>query len=435
MDFKVTRVFTKYNQIFLNKEYRQIVLYGGSRSSKTYQLMISMAIEMIKRPRLRITVWRNEKVTCRATVMEDFRSVVNSHPLLTTIFKENKAKGTYTNIKNGSIILFEGADSISKVLGLHQHISIFNEITEFAEAVYLQITQRTEETIFADYNPSKKFWFDRMKLRADTVFIHSYFKDNPFLAQPIIDQLLSYEPWLPDSYTIDKGVPKYKDKVITKEYHPPPHPTNIHEKTADEYMWLVYGLGIGAEKPNKIYRGWQSMTKAAYDLLPYDEMFGLDFGTSNPTACVGVKFDGDNTFFIDQKIYVPMSVAGTSLGKLLTAKGVKHDDMLVCDSAKMNYVKTLRQENFKAIPAKKGSDSINLGIEIVQSFNIVVTTRSEDIWEEEGGYSWELDRYNKPTDKPLKKDDHLMDALRYIITYIYWWYGLKSRKDKERAAS
>lgn len=428
MNIKTTPVFPKYNQLFQDRAYRQIVLYGGSRSSKTYSLMQSMVIEMMKRKGLRITVWRNEKVTCRATVMEDFRSVVQNDIWLNSIFKENKAKGTYTNTKNNAVILFEGADSISKVLGLHQHISIFNEITEFSEAVYLQITQRTEETIFADYNPSKKFWFDRMKLRSDTIFLHSNFEDNPFLAQPIIDQLKSYEPWESGSYTIEQGVPMFEGKKITLKHTPPPHKKNVREETANTYMWLVYGLGIGAEKPNKIYQGWKRMHGDDYDELPYDEAFGLDFGTSNPTACVGLKYDGDRTFYIDQKIYKPMSVSDTSLGKLLRTVGVEDESYLVCDSAKMNYITALRQDNFKALKARKGSDSVNLGIEVVQQFIIYVTTRSTDIWDEEGSYEWELDRYNKPTDKPVKKDDHAMDAIRYIITWIAHYYKVRSNK-------
>ena len=300
MNFSVTRIFPKYNKLYLNRTYRQIVLYGGSRSSKTYTLMQSMVIEMMKRY-LRITVWRQEKVTCRATVMEDFRSIVNSDPLLMGLFKENKAKGTYTNVKNGAVIMFEGADSDRKVHGLKQHISIFNEITEFSEAAYLQITQRTEETIFADYNPSKKFWFQRMKFRSDTIFIHSNFEDNPFLSEEIVKQLKSYEPWETGSYQIENGVPMYKGKVITLKHTPPPHKKNVKEKTADTFMWLVYGLGIGAEKPNKIYRAWQKISIEDYNKLPYEEDYGLDFGSSNPTACVGIKYDGDRTFLLMKK--------------------------------------------------------------------------------------------------------------------------------------
>ncbi len=423
MDFTTTPVFAKYHEIFQERKYRQIVLWGGSRSSKTYQLMVSMAIEMVKRPGLRITVWRNEKVTCRATVMEDFISVVNSQPLLQAIFERNKSQGSFTNTRNGAVILFEGADNPRKVHGLRQDISIFNEITEFNEQVYLQITQRTSETIFADYNPSKAFWFDRMKLRSDTIFIHSNFEDNPFLSDEIVAQLKSYEPWESGSYEVVDGVPIYNGQPISAFNRPPAHKKNVKEGTANEWMWLVYGLGIGAEKPNKIYHGWKRISRKEYAGLPYEENFGLDFGTANPTACVGVKWDGDNTIFIDEKIYLAMNQSLKPLHELL-GEFLGNDDLLVCDSAKKTYITELRQHGFKAVAARKGQDSVNWGIEVVQSFNIYVTTRSQNIWEEYSTYSWDLDRYNKPTDKPLKKDDHIMDAIRYIITYLYIYYGI-----------
>ena len=433
MKFLTTRVFGKFWNIFQLRKYRQIVLYGGSRSSKTYSLMQGMVIEMMKRPRLRITAWRNEKVTCRATVMEDFRTIVQSDLMLNKIFVENKAKGTFTNIKNGAVILFEGADSISKVLGLHQHISIFNEITEFAEAVYLQITQRTEEIVFADYNPSKKFWFQRMTRREDTIFIHSNFQDNPFLAKGIVKQLLSYEPWEPNSYFIDKGVPMFeKDgKVIkiTKENEPPPHPVNVEEGTADRYMWLVYGLGVGAEKPNKIYYGWEYMSGQAYDELPYEEYFGLDFGASNPSAMLGVKYDGDRTLFVDEKLYQPMTTSAKPI-ETHAYEIAGSDTPVVGDSAKKIYIERLRKAGVLAYPAIKGADSVNPGIEMVQYFNIYLTSRSENVDEEYSAYSWEVDRYGKPTDKPIKKDDHAMDALRYVVTWLVGYRGIEIHSPK-----
>ena len=42
-------------------------------------------------------------------------------------------------------------------------------------------------------------------------------------------------------------------------------------------MWLVYGLGIGADKPNKIYRGWRPITSNQFDEQDYESYFGLDF--------------------------------------------------------------------------------------------------------------------------------------------------------------
>lgn len=434
MEFKVTRVFEKFYGIFKARKYRQIVLYGGSRSSKTYSLMQSMVMELLARKDIRITVWRNEKVTCRGTVMEDFRKIIHASPVLNATFIENKAKGSFINKLNGSIIIFEGADSIGKVLGMQQTISIFNEITEFSENVYLQITQRTEETIFADFNPSKKFWFDRMKLREDTFFIHSNFEDNPFLSEEIVKQLKSYEPWESGSYTIEKGVPTYNGKKITKDNQPPPHKKNIEEKTANEYLWLVYGLGVGAEKPNKIYYGWETIPRDMYKKLPYDEYYGIDFGTSSPTACVGVKFDGDNTMFIDQKLYRPQSSANRELSEVLPLVGVTQEMSGVGDSAKMALIEKLRNEGFRIIPARKGSGSVNAGIEVVQGFNIVYTQESEELNEEYQTYSWEVDRYNKPTDRPIKADDHLMDASRYIIHYLYYYLGIVNNKNKKQTA-
>lgn len=434
MNFKTTRVFAKFYDIFKRRKYRQIVLYGGSRSSKTYSLMQAMVIEMLIKKNYRITVWRNEKVTCRATAMVDFKKIVSENPYLSKIFVHNKSKGSFECTKTGSIILFEGADGDSKVLGMQQHISIFNEITEFAESVYLQITQRTEDTIFADYNPSKKFWFQRMTKRDDTLFIHSNFEDNPFLSKGIVEQLLSYEPWERGSYKVYKGIPMFKKDgklvKITKELQPPPNKKNVEEGTANTYMWLVYGLGVGAEKPNKIYYGWEYIMDEEYAELPYQEYFGEDFGSSNPTAIVGVKFDGDRTFFIDEKFYKPMTQESRSLEQVnMDTVGMKN--IVIGDSAKMKYIQKLQAAGINMYKAIKGPDSVNLGIETVQYFNIYLTRSSENLDEEYSAYSWELDRYNRPTDRPVKKDDHGMDAIRYVITWLVPYLGINIGSIKE----
>ena len=40
-------------------------------------------------------------------------------------------------------------------------------------------------------------------------------------------------------------------------------------------------------------------------------------------------------------------------------------------------------------------------------------------------YSFSVNGYNKATEVPVKKKDHLMDALRYIITYMVKYYSVK----------
>jgi phage terminase large subunit len=283
---------------------------------------------------------------------------------------------------------------------MYQDISFFNEVTEFLESVYDQITQRTSEHIFVDYNPSKKFWLDKYKNNPNTILIHSTYKDNPFLSQGIIDKIESYNP------AVER---------------------NVELQTADDYMWKVYGLGTLAEKPNRIYKGWRTCSKTYYKDLEYQEYFGLDFGLSNPTALIGVKWDGHRTFYIHEYLYMPSSFMNMPIYKWIQEKipDVTTNNLVIADSAKQSMVDDMAGAGFLCVGAIKGAGSVDFGINILQSFNVVYTESSHNLDEEYVGYSYMVDRYGLTTDAVVRKDDHLLDALRYCVTYLQKYLDIK----------
>lgn len=400
--------------------YSQVVSMGGSRSSKTYSILQLLLTEMITRLNLKITVWRVTKTECRANVMDDFLTILRSHPLINDNMVENKQKASFTYTPTGSKILFEGSDDVGKVLGSSQDISFFNEVTEFSYDVYLQIAQRTSERILCDYNPSKSFWLESYRHDVETSFTHSDFRNNKFCPVAIQKRLLSYEPWEKGSYEIRGAEIFYNDKPLTPSNQPPPNVQNVKKNTHNEYMWLVYGLGLGAEKPNKIYKGWHSITEEDYDSQPYTQYFGLDFGTSVPTALVEVKYNGDGAFYIKPRLYKPLQDIEDNIGSWLNMEcpDIRQKNSLVIgDSAKEAYITALTNAGFWADMAIKGGGSVDLGLSSMQKFQMYVVF-DEDLKDEYDSYSWEVDKNGKSRDIPLKKNDHYMDAIRYIITYL-----------------
>lgn len=400
--------------------YNQIVSMGGSRSSKTWSILQLFLTEMITRKNIVITVWRATKVECKANVMQDFIKIIREDPYVNSLMVENKQKASFTYVPTGSVISFEGSDDVGKVLGSSQTISFFNEVTEFNLDVYRQIAQRTSERILCDYNPSKTFWLESYRFDNESVFIHSDFRNNAYCPVNIQRRLLSYEPWEPGSYEIVDSSIYYKGKPVTKQNQPPVHIKNTKKKTANEYMWLVYGLGLGAEKPNKIYKGWKGITEQEFDSIPTTSYYGLDFGTSVPTALVEVKYNGDGAFYIKPRLYKPLQDISDNIGSFLdfNCPDIKRQgDLVVGDSAKMSYIEALETAGYWAEPAIKGSGSVDLGLSSMQKFQIFVVW-DDEIKNEYDLYSWEVDKNGVSRDVPLKKDDHYMDAIRYIVTYL-----------------
>jgi phage terminase large subunit len=410
----------------IRNRYIKVISAGGSRSSKSYSILQILMLELIQRKGIKITVWRNTKVTCKSSVMEDFQKIITFDDYIFSNFKENKQLATFTYKPTGSKIVFTGADDVGKVLGGQQEISFFNEVTEFNEDVHNQIVQRTAERVIYDYNPSKDFFIEGLRHDKEAVFIHSTFLDNAYCPPNAASKILSYEPWKSGTYEIFEGKSVYyKGQPIALENQPPPHEENVKMGTASVYLWLVYGLGIGSEKPEKIYHGWKKITNEYFESLDYTSYLGLDFGTSNPTAAVEVKYDGNGAFYIRERLYKPIREISESLPTVIRTDIPDARNMLIVgDSAKKLYIEMLLEAGYNIIDAIKGAGSVEAGIGIMKSLTIYYVP-SENLQKEYDNYSFEVDRYGKATDVPLKKDDHLMDALRYIVTFLIRYLGIQ----------
>jgi phage terminase large subunit len=424
---RTSATFYKTYNAFHAPGCRQLVSMGGSRSSKSYSILQMFLIELMTRKNIKITCWRNTKVVCRATIMEDFQQIIMFDEKVYKNFKENKQHGSFIYMPTGSRIIFEGADNVGKVIGGQQTISFFNEVTEFSKEVYLQITQRTSDRVVADYNPSKDFWMEDYRHDEETTFIRTSFKDNAFCPLNIVKQLLSYEPWETGSYEIVGSEIYYKNKPISTNNQPPPNLKNIKKGTANTFMWLVYGLGIGSEKPNKIYHGWRQITNEQFDALEFTSYFGIDFGTASPTACSEIKYDGNGAIYIREALYKPLGEISDSLATVIKnqvkqLKPGKH--YIIGDSAKQAYIDILINEGYLAIKADKRSGSIEAGISIIQSLTVYYVP-SKNLEFEYSNYSWQVDKMGKATDVVVKKDDHLMDSIRYCVSFLYQFLSIK----------
>lgn len=76
-------------------------------------------------------------------------------------------------------------------------------------------------------------------------------------------------------------------------------------------------------------------------------------------------------------------------------------------------IEELHQLGLKVRPSRKGRDSVNHGIQMIQNYKIVVHPLCKEFWREITNYCYEKDRYGRLTNKPDHEFSHLMDALRY----------------------
>ena len=144
--------------------------------------------------------------------------------------------------------------------------------------------------------------------------------------------------------------------------------------------------------------------------------FGLDFGFTDPNAFT--------CFLIDNaamKIYVFDEWYRTGVTNKIIAQAIKEKgyggQKIICDSAEPKSIAELQEQGIKAEGSRKGKDSVNHGIQLIQNYEIIVHEKNcPEFKKEIQNYCWEKDKNGKPTDKPDHEFSHGMDSMRYAVT-------------------
>jgi len=384
-----TNVYDRIRQA-IKQEYRIIVLQGGARSSKTYstvQNLLNLALETEKSD-LQITIARKQLSWVKTTVLNDFKLITDQYreelgEVLTPPVNVRRQEQIYNFA--GVEFGFFGLDDPDKLRGRKQHVTWLNEVTEIDKESFEQLEMRTTGFMILDFNPSDEdHWVFDLKSRDDVIFLYSDVSDNPFIEESIRRKIKSYEPT----------------------------PENIARKTADLWRWQVYGLGIPAKLEGLIYPTWEEC-----ESIPEGARFrgiGLDFGfRTDPCACVEL-YTYNNSIYINELFYERGMLNSDIHNKLKELIDI--NCLIIADSSEPKSIEELRLLGCRGIRGvKKGADSINFGIKIVQQFPIFITRKSVNTIAEIKKYKLAQDRLGKNLDYPVDKDNHSMDAMRYIV--------------------
>lgn len=393
---KATVVFKK-NWTAFNDGKRYIVNSGSSRSSKTFSLLQIFWLIAWIIPNTKLAVFRFTKKDCKDTILQD---MLKYYPTIqgwdNVVFNKSES---YFTFKNGSQIFIEGTDDDLKVHGYHSDILWFNEFYKMGKDTFDQLDMRCSKAVFMDYNPIGRSWADDIIKQDNAILIHSTFKDNPFVPLQQKIKILSYDP---------------------------SNPENVKNKTASDYKWKVYGLGLKAEKPNRIFTNWGEMLDIQFDALPYPTYYGVDFGQSAPTTLIAMKTDGDKSFFFKELLYKPMNEIPCMLHELFEQMKISKNTEMICDSGNelnKDQINKLNIAGFCAIPAKKGQGSVKFGRELLQKKNILFTESSHNIRDEYENHSWRIVN-DVQLDEPEQGADHAIDAMIYVCHWYCHTRGL-----------
>jgi len=73
----------------------------------------------------------------------------------------------------------------------------------------------------------------------------------------------------------------------------------------------------------------------------------------------------------------------------------------------------LKQKGCNIVESIKGQGSITYGIALLQDYDLIVDEQSINLIKELNNYSW----LEKKSNTPIDKHNHLLDAIRYAVSY------------------
>lgn len=156
----------------------------------------------------------------------------------------------------------------------------------------------------------------------------------------------------------------------------------------------------------------------------YSAMLGIDFGMTDPTAAVFVKLDYEGNWWIYDEVYQTDLHLDQLVYVLRDKMGDEHFTRIIGDGAARFELESLRARRFRITGAKKGADSIHNGIREVQALlkvregtgkpKLFVHSSCKNLIKEFESYSWIRDQFGELTNVPEDKNNHAMDAIRYL---------------------
>ncbi|MBQ8752266.1 MAG: PBSX family phage terminase large subunit [Clostridia bacterium] len=145
-------------------------------------------------------------------------------------------------------------------------------------------------------------------------------------------------------------------------------------------------------------------------------VFGLDYGYSNdPTAFIAAAVDMQEQVLYIYDEHYGYRMLNRDIAEMLRKKGYQKE-RIRADAAEPKSNEELRRLGISRIAAAaKGPDSVRAGIDRLQSYRMVVHPRCVHTLSELESYCWETGRDGGGRNRPMDRDNHLMDALRYAM--------------------
>ena len=394
MQLSLQKIVGKNYYDFWNTQKRYRVCKGSRGSKKSKTSALNMIYRLIKYPVSNGLCVRRYSNTLRDSMYSDLKWAI--HRLnLEHCFDCTVSPLQITRRSTGQKILFRGLDDGLKITSISVEYGVLCFV--WVEEAY--------EVNEDDFNKLD------MSIRGEVP--EGYFKQIT----------LTFNPWSAMSWIKKRFFDNRDDDIFTKTstwqcnewLDEADKNIFIKMKRNNPRRYRIEGEGEWGIAEGLIYEKHRQEKFDINELKKLPEIkaaFGLDFGFTDPNAFVCMMIDNK-----DRKIYIFDEWYKTGATNKDIACAIKNkgygSQKVVCDCADPKSIVELQDEGINAVPSRKGKDSVNHGIQLIQNYEIIVHPMCIEFWKEIENYCWEKDKNGRLTGRPDHEFSHGMDSMRY----------------------
>ena len=415
----------KYWPIVNDRKHMHQILTSGRAGTKSSASAILAVYQIVAEPGTAVVVMRKHHNKLRKTVYKECVRAIGRLGLKKKMFKITKSPMQIEYLRNGNTIYFTGSDSIDDTKGMideerNIRLVILDELTEFfdkgegeeelsnIEATFVRGNNEDFRMLYM-YNPPKNpkapvnEWARKMEQRQDCIHLHSTYMNVPaqWLGRKLIDaaeqmkavdQKMYRWVWLGEAVGIDDLI----YYMFNEDMHIRDPETG--EPGRSDYSYYAIGVDYG------------QMNATTY------QAFGVDFKSKCLHGLGEYYYSGRDT----GRQKSPGDYARdfrTFIDKIYTAYGKKAVRVYIDPSAK-----GLAEEIKRTCPEaviREADNTVALGINRVQKLlnycALFICSGQKEAVKEFYLYGYDPASIEKGTEKPIKENDHCMDAIRYAV--------------------
>ena len=389
----------KFYPLLFDYSHRWECYMGSAGSAKSYFITQKLIIRACSEP-IKILVCRRYGTTIRNTCFSLFKDILAKWKL--TQYVSIRESDFNIKFPNGSEIIFMGLDEETKLLSLNNIGAIFVEEAyevpkNMVEQLDLRLRGNTpNQQIYMAWNPiNRNHWlyeFCEKNPPKSFIYIHSTFRDNPFLNDEYINTLM-------EMYTRNPA----KARIFC------------------DGEWGVDSEGL-------VITNWRKEEFDPMELASqgFEHRVGMDIGWVDPSAIIDTLYDRDNKIIYVFNEFYKRGCQLSELSAAIYDMGLNKTKIFV-DSAEPRTIQFFKNEGCRAEGCAKGKDSVKAGIMFLQDHIIIVRPSCKNFINELENFSYiKSKQTGEWTEDTTHEFSHSIDACRYAYADIYTKTKLKT---------